>query len=54
MNIQGLYTPSYEHDSCGVGMVVNIHGAKTHQLVDTSGAGPSAFLVPSKAQDHAK
>ena len=36
MNIQGLYTPSYEHDSCGVGMVVNIHGAKTHQLVDNA------------------
>ncbi|MGN0201484.1 MAG: glutamate synthase large subunit [Candidatus Cryptobacteroides sp.] len=36
MNIQGLYSPSYEHDSCGVGMVVNIHGAKTHQLVDNA------------------
>ena len=31
---RGLYSSSYEHDSCGVGMVVNIHGNKTHQLVD--------------------
>jgi glutamate synthase (NADPH/NADH) large chain len=31
---KGLYNSSWEHDSCGVGMVVNIHGGKTHQLVD--------------------
>ncbi|MBQ0143836.1 MAG: glutamate synthase large subunit [Bacteroidales bacterium] len=36
MNNHGLYSPSYEHDACGVGMVVNIHGAKTHQLVDNA------------------
>ena len=30
----GLYQPDYEHDACGVGMVVNIHGGKSHQLVD--------------------
>ncbi len=30
----GLYQSQYEHDACGVGMVVNIHGAKSHQLVD--------------------
>ena len=30
----GLYQPEYEHDACGVGMVVNIHGAKSHELVD--------------------
>ena len=34
MQQQGLYSKSNEHDSCGVGMVVNIHGGKTHQLVD--------------------
>ena len=34
MQQKGLYSNSYEHDSCGVGMVVNIHGGKTHQLVD--------------------
>ena len=31
---QGLYQDSYEHDACGVGMVVNIHGDKSHELVD--------------------
>ena len=30
----GLYQPDYEHDACGVGMVVNIHGGKSHELVD--------------------
>ena len=31
---EGLYQPEYEHDACGVGMVVNIHGGKSHELVD--------------------
>ena len=31
---QGLYRKAYEHDACGVGMVVNIHGNKSHELVD--------------------
>ena len=31
---QGLYQPQYEHDACGVGMVVNIRGGKSHELVD--------------------
>ena len=30
----GLYNDAYEHDACGVGMVVNIHGNKSHELVD--------------------
>ena len=30
----GLYQRHYEHDACGVGMVVNIHGGKSHELVD--------------------
>ena len=30
---QGLYDPSHEHDSCGVGFVVNIKGHKSHKLV---------------------
>ena len=33
---QGLYQPDYEHDACGVGMVVNIHGGKSHELVDNA------------------
>ncbi len=32
----GLYDTSYEHDACGVGMVVNIHGNKSHELVDAA------------------
>jgi glutamate synthase (ferredoxin) len=30
---QGLYDPSFEHDSCGVGFVVNMKGRKSHQIV---------------------
>ncbi len=32
----GLYNAGYEHDACGVGMVVNIHGNKSHALVDNA------------------
>ena len=32
----GLYQSDYEHDACGVGMVVNIHGGKSHDLVDNA------------------
>ena len=32
----GLHNASYEHDACGVGMVVNIHGNKSHELVDNA------------------
>ncbi len=33
---EGLYNPSHEHDACGVGMVVNINGNKSHELVDNA------------------
>ena len=33
---EGLYRAEYEHDACGVGMVVNIHGNKSHELVDNA------------------
>ena len=36
MEEQGLYRSDYEHDACGVGMVVNIHGGKSHELVDNA------------------
>ena len=36
MKQNGLYNSSYEHDACGVGMVVNIHGNKSHDLVDSA------------------
>ena len=29
----GLYSPSFEHDNCGIGAVVSIKGIKTHQTV---------------------
>lgn len=33
---KGLYNAEYEHDACGVGMVVNIYGNKSHELVDNA------------------
>ena len=33
---QGLYSPQHEHDSCGVGVVANITGEKSHQIIDES------------------
>ncbi|MCR4824544.1 MAG: glutamate synthase subunit alpha, partial [Bacteroidales bacterium] len=33
---KGLYNAASEHDACGVGMVVNIRGDKTHELVDNA------------------
>ena len=32
----GLYSPEHEHDACGVGMVANIKGEKTHAIVTES------------------
>src|SRR5574344_1934118 len=32
----GLYDKSNEHDACGVGMLVNIHGGKSHELVESA------------------
>ena len=32
--VPGLYDPRFEHDSCGIGAVVNIHGLKTHKTVE--------------------
>ena len=29
-----LYSPSFEHDSCGIGAVINIHGEQTRSSVD--------------------
>ncbi|MCC9135248.1 glutamate synthase large subunit [Pontibacter silvestris] len=30
---KGLYSPVFEHDSCGVGCVVNLNGRKSHSIV---------------------
>ena len=32
----GLYEASHEHDACGVGMLVNIKGGKSHELVESA------------------
>ena len=33
---EGLYDPAHEHDACGVGMIVNLNGSKSHELVDSA------------------
>ncbi|BCZ45254.1 glutamate synthase subunit alpha [Clostridium gelidum] len=30
---QGLYNPSFEHDACGIGTIVNIDGEKSHEIL---------------------
>ena len=31
---KGLYSPEFEHDACGVGLVVNINGSKYHDIIE--------------------
>ena len=31
-----LYEPSFEHDNCGIGAVINIDGSKSHKIVDNA------------------
>lgn len=31
---QGMYDPQFEHDSCGIGMIANIKGKKTHEIIN--------------------
>ena len=31
---QGLYDPSQEHDACGVGLVANIKGERSHKIIE--------------------
>ena len=33
MATKGLYSPQFEHDSCGIGFVANIKSHKSHQIV---------------------
>ncbi|MBP3761856.1 MAG: glutamate synthase large subunit [Ruminococcus sp.] len=35
-NQQGLYYPSFEHDNCGIGAVVNIRGEQSRYVVDNA------------------
>ncbi len=30
---QGLYDPKFEHDNCGIGLIVNIKGKKSHSII---------------------
>ncbi|MCP4642145.1 MAG: glutamate synthase large subunit [bacterium] len=34
MSTDGLYSPLYEHDACGVGFVANLGGEPTHKIVE--------------------
>ncbi len=31
---QGLYDPAFEHDACGVGFVVDMHGRASHRMIE--------------------
>ena len=33
---QGLYDPAHEHDACGVGFVVDVHGRRSRRLLDNA------------------
>jgi glutamate synthase (NADPH/NADH) large chain/glutamate synthase (ferredoxin) len=33
---QGLYRPDFEHEACGIGMVANINGEKSHDIVENA------------------
>ena len=30
---QGLYRSEYEHDACGVGLIADLNGASSHEVV---------------------
>lgn len=32
----GLYRPEFEHDACGIGFVANLHGAKSHDIIQNA------------------
>ena len=31
---RGLYRPEFEHDACGIGALANLHGARSHRILD--------------------
>ncbi|WP_249869441.1 glutamate synthase large subunit [Oceanobacillus saliphilus] len=33
---QGLYRPDFEHEACGIGMIANINGKKSHNIVQNA------------------
>ncbi|MEM7206241.1 MAG: glutamate synthase large subunit [Pseudomonadota bacterium] len=34
--VSGLYRPEFEHDNCGFGLIANIDGKPSHELVETA------------------
>ena len=30
---EGLYLPAFEHDACGVGVVANVKGLQSHEII---------------------
>lgn len=36
---QGLYDPQFEHDACGVSFIADLHGRKSHRIVDLAMGG---------------
>jgi glutamate synthase (NADPH/NADH) large chain len=34
MERQSLYNPEFEHDACGVGLLIDVHGNKSHEIVE--------------------
>ena len=31
---KGLYSPEFEHDACGVGVVADIKGRRSHRIIE--------------------
>jgi len=31
---EGLYSPAFEHDNCGIGAIIDIEGRRSHKIVD--------------------
>ena len=44
-NEKDLYDPSFEHDSCGIGFLVNIKGNKNHKIIEDA-------LIISEKMEH--
>ncbi len=36
---EGLYDPNFEHDACGVSFIADLHGRKSHRIVDLALGG---------------
>ncbi len=47
---QGLYDPRYEHDSCGVGFVVDLKGRKSHDIIRKAHADPRQPGAPRRVR----